>query len=116
MTARTFIIILAAFFGLSGVAMAAIGAHVAGGAIVGTAATMQLIHALAALATVSLFHGRRGEIAASVFLIGILLFAGGLYSSALGGVGLGPAAPTGGILLMVGWGLLGVAAYRKASG
>jgi uncharacterized membrane protein YgdD (TMEM256/DUF423 family) len=44
------------------------------------------------------------------------LFAGGVYASELAAVGLGPVAPIGGTLLMLGWVLLALAAARARSG
>jgi uncharacterized membrane protein YgdD (TMEM256/DUF423 family) len=45
-------------------------------------------------------------------VIGMLLFCGAVYSLGLAGVSLGLMAPTGGMLLMLGWLLLGASALR----
>jgi uncharacterized membrane protein YgdD (TMEM256/DUF423 family) len=42
----------------------------------------------------------------------LVLFCGAVYSLALAGVSWGFLAPTGGILLMIGWLLLGASALR----
>ena len=112
MTVRGLLILLAALHGLAGVIFAALGAHAGGGMVVMTGATIELIHALAAIVALVIVPGRLGEVAALAFLAGSLLFAGGLYASGLGGVSLGPVAPTGGVLLMLGWVLLAAAAIR----
>jgi uncharacterized membrane protein YgdD (TMEM256/DUF423 family) len=104
---------LAALHGLSGVAFSAIASHVAGGDTVMTAAIMQLVHAPAAIVAVQVFDTRAGLAAALAFVAGSLAFAAGLYASGLGGTSLGPVAPAGGMLLMLGWLLLAVAAITK---
>jgi uncharacterized membrane protein YgdD (TMEM256/DUF423 family) len=40
------------------------------------------------------------------------LFCGAIYRVGLAGVSMGLVAPTGGVLLMIGWLLLGVSALR----
>ena len=50
--------------------------------------------------------------AAAAFALGLMLFCGAVYALALGGVRLPAVAPTGGLLLMLGWALLGIAALR----
>jgi uncharacterized membrane protein YgdD (TMEM256/DUF423 family) len=79
---------------------------------------MQGWHALA-LVGVGLWAPRGGwlaDLAGAAFLLGVLLFCGAVYSTALTGGGLpgggllGHAAPVGGTLLMLGWLLLTVSA------
>jgi uncharacterized membrane protein YgdD (TMEM256/DUF423 family) len=113
MPVRNILILLAALHGLTGVVFAAIGAHAGSGSVVTTAATMELIHAVAALAVLAALPGRLGEASALAFLAGSLLFAGGLYSSGLWHTSLGPIAPIGGLLLIAGWILLAYAAIRE---
>ncbi|MBV8401068.1 MAG: DUF423 domain-containing protein, partial [Acetobacteraceae bacterium] len=43
---------------------------------------------------------------------GLVLFCGAVYALALGGLRLPAVAPAGGVLLMLGWLLLGIAALR----
>lgn len=48
------------------------------------------------------------------FLFGVLIFSGSLYALALSGMGmLGAITPVGGLLYMIGWLLLAVAAYTR---
>lgn len=110
------LVLLAGLAGLLGVAASAAAAHTAGGATLETAGRYLLLHAaalvgLAALTGAGLVHPTVGRVAGSVLVLGLVLFAGDLASRALRGSPLAPmAAPTGGILLMVGWGLLSLAA------
>ncbi len=112
---------LGALAGLSAVAMAAMTAH--GLEAIGPArlqmardaVQMQGWHALALLAC-GLWARRGGVLsdwAGAAFSLGLLLFCGGVYALALGGVGLGAIVPAGGVLLMLGWALLGVSALRS---
>lgn len=80
------------------------------------AATMLGWHALALLAT-GLWAERRGaraslHLAGGAFALGLLLFVGGVLA-AVGGVRFGSVAPAGGLLLIVGWLLLLLAALRR---
>ena len=111
--------------GFAAVAMAAVSAHVvppdAGGVvaqgargIIANGVQMQGWHALALIGT-GLWvprGGRLADAAGFAFTLGILLFCGAVYSQAIGGVSLGPVAPAGGTLLMIGWLLLGASALR----
>ena len=82
-----------------------------------TAARFQMYHALALLATGLLAMRRRTRwvvAAGALFALGTLLFSGSLYALALTGAGmLGAVAPVGGVCLMAGWGMLGIAAVRR---
>jgi uncharacterized membrane protein YgdD (TMEM256/DUF423 family) len=109
---------LGALVGLLAVGMAAAAAHLiadaGAAAIAGRAIEMQGWHALALLAT-GLWARRGGvvaHLAGAAFALGTVLFCGAVYALALGGVHLGPMAPSGGTLLMLGWLLLGVSAIR----
>jgi uncharacterized membrane protein YgdD (TMEM256/DUF423 family) len=51
--------------------------------------------------------------AAAAFLAGMILFCGAVWAGALMGQSLGPIAPSGGMLLMLGWALLALAALRR---
>jgi uncharacterized membrane protein YgdD (TMEM256/DUF423 family) len=58
--------------------------------------------------------GRRlAHFAAAAFLAGMMLFCGAVWLGALSGQSLGPIAPLGGMLLMLGWALLALAALRR---
>jgi uncharacterized membrane protein YgdD (TMEM256/DUF423 family) len=114
-------IALGGIAGLLAVGMAAWAAHglpqrldPARLAMVHSAVTQQGWHALALLAA-GLLEPRFGwpaRLAGLGFALGLLLFCGAVYAAALGGVSLGPVAPTGGMLLMAGWACLVVAALR----
>jgi uncharacterized membrane protein YgdD (TMEM256/DUF423 family) len=107
---------LGALAGLAAVGLAAWAAHAAParldpGALASLANGIQMQgwHALALLVT-GLWAGRRGgvlvHLAGGAFALGVILFCGGVYASAIGGVSLGSAAPAGGMILMAGWTLL----------
>ena len=86
-------------------------------ALLDSALAIQAMHALALLA-VALLLARWGgaalRLAGLAFLVGTLLFCGAVLLRALAGVSLGPVAPLGGSLLVVGWlALLAAAATRR---
>ncbi len=86
-----------------------------------TGARYHLLHALALLgiaawlrATPTGAGGALGLWAARCWALGTVLFSGSLYWLALGGPRwLGPVTPLGGIILMVGWLLVAIAAAAK---
>ena len=84
-------------------------------AAVQNALTMQGWHALALLiAGLMAERGRHlANFAAASFLAGMMLFCGAVWAGALTGHSLGPIAPSGGMLLMLGWALLALAAARR---
>lgn len=109
---------LGSFAGLGAVAMAALAAHGIGDAtvarIVGSGVQMEGWHALALLA-VGLWAPRGGWVAQAAgvaFAVGLVLFCGAVYSLGLAGVSWEMLAPTGGVLLMIGWLLLGLSTLR----
>ncbi|WP_409280793.1 DUF423 domain-containing protein [Pseudomonas defluvii] len=119
---RSFLL-LAAFFGFTGVALGAFAAHGLKArlsseylAIFQTGVTYQLIHALALLAVALLatqLPGRLVGWAGSLFSLGIVLFSGSLYLLTLTGVGkLGIITPLGGTAFLAGWLCLGLTAWR----
>jgi uncharacterized membrane protein YgdD (TMEM256/DUF423 family) len=58
-----------------------------------------------------------GTVAGCLFLIGIVLFSGSLYTMALSGARwLGAITPLGGLAFLAGWLALAVAALRRGSG
>ncbi len=106
-----------AFAGLLAVAAAAGAAHLAGGdaRALGSAVQMHGWHALA-LVGAGLWGARGGRLthlAGSAFAVGLLLFCGTIYLSALGGPRLVALAPVGGTAFMLGWLLLGASALRR---
>lgn len=110
------LVAFAGLAGLLGVAASAAAAHTTGGVNLETAGRYLLLHAaalvgVAALTGAGLVHPTLGRVAGSALVLGLLFFAGDLSFRGLRGHGLAPmAAPTGGIMLMIGWGLLAVAA------
>jgi len=81
-----------------------------------TGASYHLAHALAL--AVAAFLASRGaggaaSVAGGAFLGGVLLFSGSLYVMALGGPRwLGAVTPVGGLMFLVGWTAVVVAAFR----
>ncbi|MCJ2036662.1 DUF423 domain-containing protein [Methylobacterium sp. J-068] len=108
---------LGALAGLLGVAASAAAAHVSGADSLKIAAQFLLFHAPALLGLVALTatgttHRPTTRLAAGALVLGLTLFSGDLALRALHGTPLFPmAAPSGGILLMVGWLLVAVAAF-----
>lgn len=107
---------LGALAGLGAVAMAAVAAHmkldVAAAAAVRDAAQAQGWHALALLIC-GVRGGRWCNFAGTFFTLGLLGFSGAIYARHLGGWPAGGVAPFGGVMLMVGWLMLFVAALRR---
>jgi len=112
------LIVAAALSGVLGVGLSAAAAHVTGGSLT-TAAQFLLFHAPALLALVALAEGGSlspgpARLAGFVLILGLVLFCGDLSRRALSGAALAPmAAPTGGVLLMIGWILVGAAALLR---
>ena len=113
---------IGALAGLGAVAMAAAAAHALTALspqqlrAVDAAVQMQGWHALALVACGLLAMQRPGRVvhaAGAAFALGMLLFCGAVYASALAGIATGPMAPIGGTLLMLGWVLLGAAALLR---
>ncbi|MBA1265389.1 DUF423 domain-containing protein [Stutzerimonas stutzeri] len=116
-------LVLAAFFGLTGVALGAFAAH---GlkyhlstdylAVFQTAVHYQLIHALAlfGVALLALRAPSRLLVAAgALFVLGVLLFSGSLYLLTLTAIGkLGIITPVGGTAFLVGWLCLLLAGWK----
>jgi uncharacterized membrane protein YgdD (TMEM256/DUF423 family) len=118
-------LMLAAFFGFTGVALGAFAAHGLKSrltaeylAIFHTGVTYQLVHTLALLGVALLASQMPGRLitwAGASFAIGILLFSGSLYLLTMTGISkLGIITPFGGLAFLVGWFCLGLAAWRLA--
>lgn len=117
------LLVLAAFFAFTGVALGAFAAHGLKGrlspeylAVFQTGVHYQMLHALALLALAGVQHHlpvawvRRVTV---LFVAGILLFSGSLYALSLSGIGaLGMITPLGGLAFLAGWSCLGLAAWR----
>ncbi|MDB5545304.1 MAG: hypothetical protein JWO64_2453 [Hyphomicrobiales bacterium] len=103
--------LIAGLLGASGVAAAALAAHGGYGENLRIASEFALIHATLAIALLRA-PGRTSQIAATVVLLGALVFCGDLALRALAGHALAPmAAPTGGLILITGWALAGIALF-----
>ena len=116
-------LMLAAFFGFTGVALGAFAAHGLKGrlseqylAIFHTGVTYQLVHTLAIIGVALLatqLQSRLVTWAGICFTLGIVLFSGSLYLLTLSGISkLGIITPIGGVAFLAGWFCLGLAAWR----
>jgi uncharacterized membrane protein YgdD (TMEM256/DUF423 family) len=112
--------LLAGLAGLLGVAASAAAVHSSAGPTLETSARFLLFHAPALLALVALIgsgcvRAIPGRLAGAMLALGLVLFCGDLALRALHGVPLfAMAAPSGGVLLMAGWALVGVTAMLPA--
>jgi uncharacterized membrane protein YgdD (TMEM256/DUF423 family) len=115
---------IGALMGALGVAFGAFGAHGLKARVTPdllqiweTAAHYHLIHALALIAAswaMQRFPGSLSVAAGWCFLFGILIFSGSLYTLAFTGIRwLGAITPIGGVLFIVGWVLLALAAFKR---
>jgi uncharacterized membrane protein YgdD (TMEM256/DUF423 family) len=113
------ILIAGASLALLAVALGAFGAHALDGMLGAkaqgwwqTAAQYQMWHAIALIALSAL--PLRGVRPAALLLgLGTIIFSGSLYAMALGGWRwLGMVTPLGGMLMLAGWLVLTVAAWR----
>ena len=116
-------LMLAAFFGFTGVALGAFAAHALKQrlgadylAVFQTGVHYQLIHALALIGVALLaLHApsRLLTAAGMLFALGVLLFSGSLYLLTLTGISkLGIITPVGGTAFLAGWLCLLLAAWN----
>jgi len=120
---RTFLLI-GAISGFLGVAFGAFGAHALRSrlspemlGVFETGVRYQMYHTFAVLIVAAAIghigNARLLAIAGWIFVAGIVLFSGSLYTLALTGVGtLGAITPIGGLLFLIGW--LCLAAFALA--
>ncbi|MDP3847087.1 MAG: DUF423 domain-containing protein [Pseudomonas sp.] len=119
-------LLLAAFFGFTGVGLGAFAAHALKSrlspeylAVFQTGVHYQMLHALVLLALALLVRqlpGRLLRAAGCLFTLGIVLFSGSLYALTLSGISaLGMITPLGGLAFLAGWLCLGVHAWRLSS-
>ena len=122
-----FPLLAAGILGLTGVALGAMGAHALKAMLIErgmtaaweTAARYHLFHAVGALGAGAWLRASPNLTGASLMIwatrlwvLGTALFSGSLYWLALGGPRwLGPVTPLGGLALMGGWVLVGIAAF-----
>jgi uncharacterized membrane protein YgdD (TMEM256/DUF423 family) len=123
--ANTALMITAAVVGLIGVAFGAGGAHALRRMLeernrVGTFETAvfyQLIHAWVPFACVWLGEQRQAPLAPLAgwtMICGVILFSGSLYALSLLELRIPGAAPVGGLLMMLAWGIMIVASLRRS--
>lgn len=127
MTTQARFILLAALFAMLGVAMGAFAAHglkavlpVEALATIKTGVLYQLLHAIAVVAVATLMQQDRWQHvhtelrrACTCFLFGVVFFSGSLYLLVLASLKvLGPVTPLGGVLLLLGWMWLMIAAWK----
>ncbi|MGC3932478.1 DUF423 domain-containing protein [Pseudomonas atacamensis] len=116
-------LMLAAFFGFTGVALGAFAAHGLKNrltpeylTIFHTGVTYQLVHTLALFGVALLatqIQGRLITWAGLSFTVGIVLFSGSLYLLTMTGISkIGIITPFGGLAFLIGWVCLGLAAWR----
>lgn len=119
---RTFLL-LAAFFGFTGVGLGAFAAHGLKNrlsadylAIFQTGVHYQMLHALALFGVALLSTQLSGRLIGAsgwLFVAGILIFSGSLYLLTLTATPvLGAITPVGGLCFLGGWLCLGLAAWR----
>lgn len=121
--ARQWCLALSAVLGFAGVVFAAAGSHWVEGLDDPAqyrrwqaAVLVNLVHAVAllVLATRENFPGRLVDASAVLMLVGVILFSGSLYYTMIAGSNAaGPAAPAGGISLLLGWAALFIASLVK---
>jgi uncharacterized membrane protein YgdD (TMEM256/DUF423 family) len=105
----TIFLALAGVMGAAGIMLAAAGAHAAPGAGLDSAATMLLFHATAiiggaALVQQSVLSRPLVLVVLAAWVVGAVLFSGDIALRAFAGHRLFPmAAPSGGIVLILGW-------------
>ena len=107
---------LGALAGLAALVLAGVSSHMkldwAAAAAVRDAAQAQGWHAVVLLVC-GVRGGRWCNFAGTFFVLGLLGFCGGIYGKHLGGLAVGGVVPFGGVMLMIGWAMLMVAAFRK---
>ncbi|KMO15730.1 DUF423 domain-containing protein [Methylobacterium platani] len=114
------LVALAGLAGALGVGLSAAAAHIAGATSLATAAQFLLFHAPALLALALLsgsgrVHPAPARAAGLALALGLALFSGDLSARALMQAPLFPmAAPSGGMILILGWILVAVAAAWPA--
>jgi uncharacterized membrane protein YgdD (TMEM256/DUF423 family) len=112
----TILIVLAGLMGAAGIVLTAASAHGTPGAGLDSAGYLLVIHAVGVLGGIALAqHGLLsrpiGMVAIGGFVLGAALFAGDVAARAYLGHRLFPmAAPTGGMILIVSWLVVAVAA------
>jgi uncharacterized membrane protein YgdD (TMEM256/DUF423 family) len=118
---------IAAAFGFTGVAFGAFGAHALRSTIstemlsvFETGVRYQMYHAFALFVAawfLQTSQSSKFEIAAWLFVAGVILFSGSLYALAMTGIhSLGFITPFGGLSFLAGWLVLGLGFWEKKPG
>lgn len=116
---RRLLVLFAGLLGAAGVAAAATAAHVTSDPALATASQFLMIGAVALAACAALgVAGGHGwsfaDIGGGLIGLGTVLFSGALAARVLWQVSIFPmAAPTGGMFLIAGWLVLGLAAFQR---
>lgn len=117
---RRFALLTAAAAGFSAIALGAFGAHALRGLLASnetrevwnTAVLYHLVHSVALLWAGTVEPVLKGAV--FCWGTGIAIFSGSLYALALTKIGiLGAITPIGGLLLMVGWIVVGIRAFKS---
>lgn len=114
-----------ALFGAVGVAVGAFGAHALKARVddymlqvFETGVRYQMYHALALIAVAwaaARWPDRWIDVSGWLFVAGIVIFSGSLYTMALSGLRwLGAVTPIGGLCLILGWATLAIAVWRSS--
>ena len=118
---RRFLVLLAGLMGAAGVAAAAAGVHVDADPALATAASFLMLGA-AAIVGASALAAARGPgwsfatVGGGIIAAGTLLFSTALITRVLWGMPIFPmAAPMGGTILILGWLVLGLAAFERGT-
>lgn len=108
--------VFAGLFGMCGIGLAAAASHMDDQRLLGGAALMCLVHAPALLGLVAAGSRLRfTALSGTLFILGVLLFAGDLVKRHFTGTGLFPmSAPSGGMIMMAGWLVVGAGALLQA--
>jgi uncharacterized membrane protein YgdD (TMEM256/DUF423 family) len=104
--------VFAGLFGICGIGLAAAASHMDDQRLLGSASLMCLVHAPALLGLIAAGGRLRWtSLSGALFILGVLLFAGDLVKRHFTGSGLFPmSAPSGGMIMMAGWLLVGLGA------
>ena len=119
--------IIASVFGFAGVALGAFGAHTLKWeissellAVFETGVRYQMYHAFALFAAgyfLQSTHGTKFEIAAWLFVAGVVLFSGSLYVLAMTGIrSFGIITPLGGLSFLGGWLMITLGFFGRNAG
>lgn len=119
---RRLLVLFAGLLGAAGVSAAAAAAHLTGDPALATAAQFLMIGAvaLAACAALGVSCGPGwsfADIGGALIGLGTALFSGALAARVLLDLSIFPmAAPTGGMVMIAGWLVLGLAAFQRGRG